>query len=468
MNTGPQPGSDNDLIRITVGEATSTHVDDLLRRQANLRGETGIARDRRGRWWFQSWFVLMMAGAAAALLAWAVIEPYFDDLVHVRGRIDKLVFFQDPTGLQIRGGDGKKMLSLSTAGSMTVRGQEMLIGDFTRSLDAHKPFDLARLLKEGLAVDVYVEPKPDMEGKKMLWLAAYIDPTAADTKPDSNLTMEQLAQRSHATGMVIFAIMAAFIGLFIGAIDGIVCRMWTRAVLSGLVGLGVGFLGGFILSTFANLIYSPLAQIAQSHNGDGAAGLSPLGFCVQIMGRTLAWGLVGVAMGLGQGIALRSQRLLVFGLIGGVVGGILGGMLFDPLDLLILGADKPSAHISRMVGFMVIGASVGGMIGLVELLARDSWLRMEEGPLTGKEFLVFKDVMKVGSSPRSDIYLFNDPRVEGHHATLRTVGEALEVESVNAQRQVLVNDRAVRRARLRHGDRITLGRTVFIYQRRGG
>ncbi len=156
--------------------------------------------------------------------------------------------------------------------------------------------------------------------------------------------------------------------------------------------------------------------------------MGAFGFLLQVMGRTIAWGLVGTAMGLGQGIALRSSRLLLYGLLGGVLGGLLGGMLFDPIDLLLLGPDKPSAHLSRLIGLAVIGVSVGAMIGLVELLARDAWLRMTQGPLTGKEFLMFKDVMTIGSSPRSDIYLFNDTEVVRQHATLRAIGDECEID----------------------------------------
>ena len=183
-------------------------------------------------------------------------------------------------------------------------------------------------------------------------------------------------------------------------------------------------------------------------------------------GRALAWSLAGMAMGLGQGIALRSPRLLLYGLIGGVVGGLFGGLLFDPIDLLLLGPNKPSAELSRLIGLAVIGAGVGGTIGLVELLARDAWLRMSEGPLAGKEFLIFKDNMQVGSSPRSDIYLFNDPQVAPQHATLRMIGDECEIEARNAQALVLLNHRPITTSRLRHGDQITIGRTVFVYQKR--
>lgn len=466
MSNDPAVPSKDDVIRITANEASSSHVDDLLRRQANLRGDTGITRDRRNRWWFQSWFLLMLAGMMAAFLAWAIIEPVFDDLVTVRGRINKIELFSEPTELLTKRNNGKD-ITLSLCGTMNVRGQEVVIGGNTRSLASNCSIELNRL-QEGNIVEIYVEPVLNAEQTKLSWVTVFVDTAPNNSQPDSSLSLEQKQRRSHLAGMGLFSLVAGFIGLLIGATDGIVCRLWSRAALSGLVGLGIGLLGGFILGIVANLAYTPLTELAQGHEGNVAVGMSSMGFCLQVIGRTVAWGLVGIAMGLGQGIALRSSRLFFFGLIGGVVGGLFGGLLFDPIDLLILGTDKPSAHISRMIGLMVIGASVGGMIGLVERLARDAWLRMEEGPLAGKEFLVFKDVMKIGSSPRSDIYLFNDPGVLGNHAILRTVGETLEIESVDSLTQVRINDRPTKRARLRHGDRITLGRTVFIYQRRGG
>ena len=94
-----------------------------------------------------------------------------------------------------------------------------------------------------------------------------------------------------------------------------------------------------------------------------------------------------------------------------------------------------------MISLTVIGLAVGAMIGVVELLARDAWLRMVEGPLAGKEFLLFKDAMKLGSSPKCDIYLFNDPLVADVHATLRSVGDHCELENEHRPNPVLINGR---------------------------
>jgi hypothetical protein len=121
-----------------------------------------------------------------------------------------------------------------------------------------------------------------------------------------------------------------------------------------------------------------------------------------------------------------------------------------------------------MVGIVLVGGSVGAMIGVVELLARDAWLRMVEGPLAGKEFLIFKDTMHLGSSPRSEIYLFNDDDVADQHGIIRGVGSNYEIENLCQEQPLLVNGAPVPRTRLRHGDQITIGRTVFVFQRRKG
>jgi serine/threonine-protein kinase len=108
------------------------------------------------------------------------------------------------------------------------------------------------------------------------------------------------------------------------------------------------------------------------------------------------------------------------------------------------------------------------MIGVVELLARDAWLQMSKGPLAGKEFLIFRDAMNVGASPRCDIYLFNDPQVAQLHAKIRTTGDTCEIQNIEESNPTLLNNRPVKNSRLRNGDQITIGQTEFIFQMRKG
>ncbi len=453
------PTKHEQRIFITHEEAMDAHVDDLLKRHASLRGEGGITRTTRC-WYLQSWFIFMVAGMLAALAAWATIEPFFADMIYFQGPIASI---QPVDASTLPLNDEAKQL---IQGSITMNGEKILILSSSKVLETKKPLDLSKLTT-GEPVGVYLEDvkAPD----QTIWLAHFVTYKLKTLSAGhAKLTLDQLKARSTAAGLLLFPLVAGLIGLAIGTIDGLICRLARRALLGGLVGLLVGFIGGFVMAMVAGLVYSPLNELALRMGSPMTSGLTPFGMFIQITGRGLAWALAGTAMGLGQGIVLRSGRLLLYGLLGGLIGGLLGGLLFDPIDLLILGPDKPSAAISRVVGLLVIGGCVGAGIGIVELLARDAWLRMVKGPLAGKEFLLFKDMMRIGSSPRADIYLFNDAQVADFHAAIRSAGNECELESLDAGNPAYVNNQSVRSVRLRHGDQVSIGQTHFVFERRRG
>jgi hypothetical protein len=432
----------------------------------SLRGESGVTRDRGRSWFYQNWFVFLIVGCLAAVGAWALIEPYLNDYEYFQGDIQEIESTDTKLRLIRNDRNDETPARLSLA-RIIIRDQPIILWKGTKEIKADgsrvkvNPLELER----GQTVGVYVHMER-VEDKILPFAVFLVRSPPPQPAAEAAMTLPQMVTRSHAASLLLFPLVAGLVGLAIGAADGFVCRLPRRALLSGLVGLLVGFIGGFISHILANLVYAPLNQLAMNQ-GD-ATHFSTFGFFVQMVGRSLAWMLAGMAMGLGQGIALRSKRLLLYGFLGGIVGGLLGGLFFDPIDLLLLGRDHSSAHWSRLISLGIIGATVGAMIGVVELLARDAWLRMTQGPLAGKEFLIFKDVLKVGSSPRSDIYLFNDPAVAPHHATIRALGEECDLENNHRDQPVLLNNRPVRSSRLRHGDQITIGRTVFVFQKKTG
>lgn len=452
------PSSPGNVLRITPEEARAGHVDDLLKRYASLRGEQGITVDRGRKWYYQNWFVFMIAGALGALLGYGLLDSYFDDLFYIQGTVGSIDRMPDHPIRYTYGGEDRRIdTDRFIEAQVSGRPVAFTTTSLSRDLDGkYSLYDLGFLAK-GQTLGVYVLYAPDDQGDDHS-VARFIVPNG---KPriGSSLSLRELSKRKFVASLLLFPAIAAFIGLFIGAADGIMCRLFRRVLLAGAIGLVFGLIGGFLSgNVLAQLVYAPLTEFAARHAG-------ALGFSLQTAGRGLAWALAGMAMGLGQGIALRSERLLLYGFIGGLVGGLLGGLLFDPIDLLVMGPDKPSASVSRWIGFGVIGATVGLMIGIVERLARDAWLRMVEGPLAGKEFLVFKDVMRMGASPRSEIYLFNDPAVAAQHAVIRATGDIYELENSCRENPVCVNGRPIQRSRLRHGDRISLGRTSFVFER---
>lgn len=462
MTETREPQDPQSVLRITHEEAASSHVDDLLRRQLSLRGEPGVSRERR-RWYYQKWFLLGLAGMLGALVGWGVVEPRFNDLLPVQGVIERVGAIDADVSTDL------PEAGLGELGYLLLRGERtpLLLLEGTRLL---RPDGRAEnldpgSLRPGESVTVYAD-YDDSSGPEEVAVAMFVRPGAPSAKTAPSLRVQ--AERQQTAGLLLFPLVAACIGLFVGAADGIICRQFAQAALAGLVGVLTGFIGGFISLLLAGMIYLPLSALATQHLDPLRGSWTTSGLMLQMLGRALAWSVAGTAMGLGHGIARRSSRLVLHGLLGGIIGGLFGGLLFDPIDLIFSGSGSPSAHISRMVGFGLCGLAVGVMIGVVELLVRDAWLRMVRGPLVGKEFLVFKDTMKIGASPHSDIYLFNDPAVAPAHAVLRLSGSEYDLEAATAADLVLVNGRPVRGARLRHGDEITIGRTAFVFQRRQG
>ena len=87
----------NEVIRISPADLASAHVDDLLKRQASLRGERGITASRKHKWYYRNWFVFMLAGMIAALAAWGILEPYFNDLLYLQGKVQEIEINEAPT-----------------------------------------------------------------------------------------------------------------------------------------------------------------------------------------------------------------------------------------------------------------------------------------------------------------------------------------------------------------------------------
>jgi hypothetical protein len=449
-------------IVISKDEANSRHVDDLIKRQMSLRGE-GVTAEPARRWYYQNWLLFLFVGALFAAIGWAIIEPWFDDYHYTQGPIEAVNLDEGLPPLA----EGDELHLIMGQGSVTVRGQKVWLYPVMKELQngrARATFDPATL-KVGQEVGLETNYYPG--GRDDLAIAHFIDPHPKSPAKGKALTpLRDQNSTSNTAGFLLFSVIAGMIGLGIGAADGIVCRLPRRAIVGGLVGLLVGAVGALFTTAVANFFYALLANAASVQLGSESAAARAMGFLLQMIARMFAWTLAGMAMGLGQGIALRSKRLLAYGFLGGIIGGLLGGLLFDPLDLVILGQDRVGAEASRAVGLIVIGAAVGAMIGVVELLTRDAWLRMTEGPLAGKEFLIFRDTMNIGASPKSEIYLFNDPGVAATHATLRVIGDETEITARDRVQPLMVNQNVVKTARLRRGDRITIGSTSFVFEQR--
>jgi len=272
--------------------------------------------------------------------------------------------------------------------------------------------------------------------------------------------------------LLMWPIIAGLGGLFVGAVEGVSGRNWSRALLGGAIGLGVGFGGALVLNFVAGVIYalagalvgvvgSPQKHfIDQNHYYYTPDDCNKLGYVVWTIGRAVAWAPMGLAFGVGPAIAMRSKKLAFNGIVGGLMGAFAGGLFFNPLASIFSHGD---AWVSRCIGFTVIGLGAGAMIGLVENLAKTAWLHVQAGALAGKQFILYKNPTVLGSSPKCEIYLFKDAAIEPKHAAIHAYGNRHEIEDLDSPAGTFVNGQRVTRQPLKNGDRIYLGETVLDF-----
>ena len=144
-------------------------------------------------------------------------------------------------------------------------------------------------------------------------------------------------------------------GLLIGAAlgvaearSGLSPKDGARSILMGaLVGAG----GGVIGLTFGNILYNAFA---------GSVAPNFATFVLLLAGRGFGWALIGLFIGVSQGIATASTSRMRNGAIGGLLGGLAGGCVFEIMAWMNRGgaANFPPQFI-RFISFGLTGSGIG-------------------------------------------------------------------------------------------------------------
>lgn len=268
----------------------------------------------------------------------------------------------------------------------------------------------------------------------------------------------------------------SLIGLFVGLIEGIMSRNFSKAMRCGGIGLGIGLVWGIVGTIIGGMAMNLVKAFTLPFflsNAPKPDPSDPLGFMtpgilfILVSARAMAWTIVGAGMGVGPGIALKSKKLFLNGIVGGLLGGFLGGLLFDPIGFALIKLGyTDSGSVSRVIGFCIIGLMVGVFIGLVENLTKDAWLVMKTGPLRGKQFVIYHNPTIIGSSPKCDVYIFKDPAVEPNHAELRQIGSKFEIVDNRSPQGVFVNSQKIAKKILEKGDIIIIGESLLEFQQK--
>ena len=282
-------------------------------------------------------------------------------------------------------------------------------------------------------------------GGLLAW--AINEPTTNDQP--SRATIAQVFQHS----MIFFAVVGGIIGLFLGAVEGVSSFNARKAAIGGGFGLLIGAVGGALAGLLGQAAYGALGG-----TGDRIT-------ISQIIARAVGWSIAGLFIGLGQGVSTRSVKKIINGLCGGALGGFAGGILFDPIGVLMSITSTPGL-LSRLVALVVIGAASGAAIGIIEELRKEAWVVIVGGPLTGKQFILYRALTTIGSSPKCDIALLKDLAIAPQHCVIETAGTHHVLRDLGTPTGTFVNRTPIQRHQLRRGDVIQIGQTALEYQDR--
>jgi hypothetical protein len=252
-------------------------------------------------------------------------------------------------------------------------------------------------------------------------------------------------QKEFIVNVLIFGICGMWIAACLAVAEPLTQRNYASALTNGSVAALLGLLGGLASAMFVYVM----------RQNAGQRNLS------EAMIQTFSWGVLGLFLVAGAGVVMRNPKKLVIGMAGGLLGGIIGGALFEPVRQM-----TESVQDSNLVALMAIGAVAGIGTGLIENATRKAWLRVIAGVLAGKQFILYRNPTFIGSAPDCQIYLFKDQAVGPRHAAIHITPGAYELEDLPLGQKTMINQKPISKVRLRHGDRITVGSTVFLFQDR--
>jgi hypothetical protein len=442
-----------DQIRIDRQELFDPAVDKALARER--QGRERIIADTPPvspirRLLFNSLVYLPFAAVLAAFVTWMLLEPKITDMPTVSGEI--ILVNAEPF-------DGRQGVVALTVGS-----NEILVDTARVKLERGAGGEPAFASADGLKIGDRIEVTGLEDGRRLL--AAAIRPTA------SAAARGQVAKPVWPL-VLLFPLTSALIAFGLLFSEGLTTRNWIRMTERSL-------LGSFLAALFAGLAFLPAGLILLISKGvlDAEVTRHPdllvvtvkevggVSFIVFTACRSAAWACIGAATGLGMNLVRSSRTQLRNSVIGGALGGALGGLFFDPIDRFVGSSMFAGSGMSRLVGLLAVGLSIGIFVALVERLARDAWLRVRTGPLAGKSFILYKTPTIIGNSPQSDVYLYKDAEIDPSHASIHRVGTSYEIEDMGTRMGTSVGGNKVRRRRLMSGDQIVIGSTILDFEER--
>ena len=233
------------------------------------------------------------------------------------------------------------------------------------------------------------------------------------------------------TNLTFTFILAFVIGISVAITDAASTRSASKVGIAAAIAFPTSIVTGLAIGQLANLFYSSMmegiyrtAQV-RFNNGDSEEAVIAWVRNSTHLPRGFAWLLVGIAAGLTVGIG-------------------------------------------QLIGITLTGLFVGLAMALLEQAARTQWIEIIAGGMAGKQFILYKTDINIGSSPQADITLIKDPTISPIHARVYAQGGRSYLESVDPNRPCSVGGRVENRIALEDLMDVTIGGTVIRFREKAG
>ena len=263
------------------------------------------------------------------------------------------------------------------------------------------------------------------------------------------------AQGSFPSYLLFVAALGAGVGLlmgvFFGSAAGIFARVGSRILAGMIVGAVVGLIGGalgLLIGQAALFLIGGL--FLNAYRSFQTVGLP--------IARAIGWAFLGIFIGAAEGLRAASGKKIGIGIFGGLIGGLIGGAALEYSRLYL-----PASLPSRLIGLVILGLFIALFYGIIERSMAFGTLRVLNGRLKGKEFILNEGRIRIGRGRRNQITLEPYEKLADRQAQIRfRRGEAL-LTNLEPQNPVLVNDRPVKEHRLKYEDVLKIGSAKLFY-----
>lgn len=285
------------------------------------------------------------------------------------------------------------------------------------------------------------------------WLLVVVVGLNAD--PEGLLTTNEYKWKWVLKATLTGGLLGILLAMAVATLDALLNSVGFERVIRPVVALVIGFIGGMMGAGLGEILFrfTPLPKFPGWVLAGTAIGISIGVFDVM---RSMAAG--------GMGMAIRK---IINGTIGGFLGGLVGGVLFDILSSETFKTYVPMPSASLALGFVILGACIGLLIGAAQVILKEAWVRVEAGFRSGRELILSKEVTTIGRAESCDIGLFGDNAIEKMHARIKVRDNRYMLLDDDTPGGTYLNGQRIDGPTpLRSGDRIGVGRAILRFGER--